>query len=136
MPSERRITTGRGPRQVEALLLAELVRRAAELREDPKLLAKPVRVVVPSRSLAEHVTRALVRHVGHGVAGVRVQTLHGLALEVLQAAGEPVRRGDDLFGVFVRRAARRQPPLREVLERLDDGYGAVVGAVSALTDDG
>ena len=136
MSGEGRVMIGSGPREVEALLLTELRRHGDALREDPRLLAKPVRVVVPSRSLARHLSVALVRATGCGVAGVRIQTLHGLALEVHEAAGVRAGRGDELFGVLVRRAAREQRALHLALDALEDGYGAVVGAVSDLLDAG
>ena len=136
MQGANRVEIASGPRRVEARLLQELALLADAIREDPKLLARPVRVVVPSRSVAKHLSGALVRQLGRGVAGVRIQTLHGVALEVLAAAGEPAPRGDELFGVFVRRAAREERWLRDVLDGLEDGYAAVIGAVSDLLDAG
>jgi hypothetical protein len=127
---------GRGARATEALLLAEVAALDAAARAEPRLLARPVRVVVPSRSLREHVAAAIVRHFGRGVAGVVVQTLHGVALEILAAAGEAAPRGDALFPVLVRRAARAEPALRDALEPLEDAWGVVAAAVADLLDAG
>ena len=49
-----------GARAVEAALLAEAERLLDEAREDPGLLAAPVRIVVPSRSLRIHLSQELV----------------------------------------------------------------------------
>jgi hypothetical protein len=130
------ILIARGPREVERRLLAALRGELEASRGEPALLARPVRVVVSSRCLAQHLQSQLVRAVGHGLAGLRVQTLHALALEVIDASGEVAVRGDDLFGILVRRAARREPALRAALEGLEDGYAAVTGAVADLLDAG
>ena len=130
------LRVGRGPRAVEALLLGELEGLVAATRAAPGRLALPARVVVPSRGLREHVCAALVRRVGHGTAGIRVDTLHGLALDVIDRAGERAPRGDDLVPLLVRRAARREEVLRRAFEGLEDGYGAVGAAVSDLLDAG
>ncbi len=125
----------RGARAAEALLLAAVREHKRAVSADPTLLARPLRIVVPSRSLREHVAAAIVRVVGT-VAGVRVQTLHGLALEVIEAAAERVPWGDDLFGILVRRAARGEAPLEAALDGLEDGYASVTGAAADLLDAG
>jgi hypothetical protein len=130
------IRIGRGPRAVERALLAAIEHLCAEARATPALLAAPVRVVVPSQSLARHVGRAIVRRAGRGIAGVRVQTLHAVALEILDAAGVELARGDALLGVLVRGAAAGAPALQAALGALEDGYAAVIGAVSDLLDAG
>ncbi len=128
------VVLGRGARATEALLLAELERRAAEARADLTLLAKPVRVVVPSRSLRDHLCTRLVE--SGAVAGVHVQTLNGLALDVLRGAPGQPARADALLPILVRQVARREPALRRVLEPLEDAWGAVVSAVRDLLDAG
>jgi len=125
-----------GPREAQRLLLAALRAEVARVRADPGLLQCPLRVVVSSRSLAQHLQAELVREVGHAVAGFRVQTLYAVALEVIAAAGERAPRGDALFGILVRRAARREPPLHAALDALEDGYAAATGAVADLLDAG
>ncbi|HEY0558349.1 MAG TPA: hypothetical protein VGG20_29125, partial [Thermoanaerobaculia bacterium] len=131
-----RILIARGPRAAEALLLERLDALLAEVRRDPSLLRVPVRIVVPSRSLRLHVSAALVRRRGRSLAGVSVQTLFGLASEILERAGETTPRGGSLLDVFAQRAARAEPSLRRGLEDLADGFAAVTGTVRDLLDAG
>jgi hypothetical protein len=126
---------GRGPRAVEERLLEEVAALLADARRDPRLLALSVRVVVPSRGLRQHVAAVLARRLG-AVAGVVVQTLHAAALELLERGGESAPRGEALFPVLVRRAAREERVLREPLDSLVDGYGAVEASVRDLLDAG
>lgn len=101
----------------------------------PARLGRPLVVLVPSRSLKDHVSAVLVRELGT-LAGVAVQTHYGLALQILERAGERAPSGAELVPVLVRQAAREEPVLAGALDRLDDGYGSVVGAVSDLLDAG
>jgi hypothetical protein len=133
----------RGPRAVEEALLASLAPFARSLREargEPALLrqrlASPVRIVVPSRSLREHVAARLVRESGGAAAGVLVQTLRGLAREVLERAEVPIPGADSLIRLLVRREARREPALSGALEDLRDGYAAASASVDDLLDAG
>jgi len=125
-----------GARATERALLDGVARRIAEVRNDASLLATPIRVVVPSATLRGHLARRLVEHCGGAVAGVVVQTLHGLASEVLQRAGRRVPLADDVAPVLVRREARAEPILCDALDRLEDGYGSVVGVVSDVLNAG
>jgi len=132
-----------GTRAAEAALLAALDAAAAAARREPSRLALPVRVVVPSRSLRRHVAARLVRprpgQAGGGrqaMAGVTVQTLFGLACEVLERAGSPVPRGALLFETLVEREARREAALSRGLDELLDGFLAVAPAVADLLDAG
>ena len=129
------IWIGRGPRALEALLLARVAALAAAARANPSLLSDPVRIVVPSRSLADHVGERLVR-AGRACAGVQVQTLFALALEILERTGAAPPALDALFPVLVRRLAAEEPLLRERLAELSDGYAAVEASVSDLLDAG
>ncbi len=108
----------------------------AEARLDPSLLARPVRIVVPSRSLRLHLAAAVVSRRGRSAAGLTIQTLFGLASEILERAGEPPPRGALLFDVLAQRAARDEPVLRRGLEGLRDGFTAVTGTVRDLLDAG
>ena len=123
-------------RAVESLLLGDLSLRIEAQRGDSARLARPIRVVVPSRSLREHLSTALLDRVGRAVAGVRIQTLHGLAREIVERAAGSVGRGEALFPILVRRAAMREPALRAALDGLHDGYGVVAGTVRDLLDAG
>jgi hypothetical protein len=119
---------------VEAGLLAELDAACAQSERDPALLARPLRVIVPSRALREQASCALARR-GRARVGIRVQTLAGLACEVLERAGESAA-SPLLYSVAVREAARREPALARDLDPLDDGYAAVVASVDDLLDAG
>jgi hypothetical protein len=130
------IRIARGPRAVEADLIAEIAALAEEGVRDPRLLRHPVRVVVPSRSLRAHVAAALMRHSGRAIAGLTVQTLNGLALEIVEPSGGAATRGEGLFPILVRQHAREEPALRDRLDELVDGYGIVADDVTDLLDAG
>jgi hypothetical protein len=129
------VRVGCGPLAVEAGLLDELAGWIEAAKQTPEMLSRPVRIVVPSGSLRSHLSVAITRRFG-AAAGVRVQTLHRLALDVLEAAGAPAPRGEWLTAVVVRRLASRSPELSERLEGLHDGYGIVAAGVSDLLDAG
>jgi RecB family exonuclease/superfamily I DNA/RNA helicase len=129
-----RVLITRGALAAESLVIGRVAELAGEARRDPALLAQPVRVVVPSRSLRAHLSAALVR--SRSVAGVQVQTLHGLAFEILERAGETPPRGRMLAEVLAQRHAAAEPRLRDGLGDLVDGYGAVAGTVRDLLDAG
>lgn len=124
-----------GPLAAEKALIDRVAQLQAASRDDPRLLAEPVRIVVPSRSLREHLAARLVAELG-ALAGMRLQTLNGLARDLLAGAGQAAGGGDALFPVLVRRAAREQAALRAVLEGLEDGYGTATAAVADLLDAG
>ncbi|HYO12374.1 MAG TPA: PD-(D/E)XK nuclease family protein, partial [Thermoanaerobaculia bacterium] len=131
-----RVLVARGALAAEALLLERIGALVEEARREPRLLALPVRIVVPSRSLRAHLGAAIVRARGRSVAGVTVQTLYGLAREILERAGEVPLAGEPLFGVIAQRRAREEAVLRRGLDGLVDGFGAVVGTVRDLIDAG
>jgi RecB family exonuclease len=136
MESGPGICVGRGPRAVEELLLAELEELVEQGRREPALLSSPVWVVVPSRSLAQHLQAALVRRSGRPVLGCAIQTLRGLAFEIVARAGAPAPAAEALFPVLVRQLAGREAALRERLDGLVDGYGIVEANVADLLDAG
>jgi len=137
----RRLLLAPGPRAAERRLLEEVL-AAARAREerlragDLSALRAPLRVVVPSRSLREHLAARLVAAAGRSLLGVAVQTHPALALEALARAGRAAPRGDALAPVFVRRHAAESEALRRWLGDLEDGYGIVEGAVRDLLDAG
>jgi len=98
------LVRGRGPMQVEALLLERLRAERAAIRADPSLLASPLVLAVPSEGLRVHLAARIAREVG-AVAGIRLQTLFGLARDVLARAASAAPRGVELADVLVRRAA-------------------------------
>lgn len=132
------IVVAAGPRAAEEVVFDWL---DARLDGDDRLalLGEPVRVIVPSRSLRLHLSAEIVRRRG-AVAGVVVQTLHSLAAEVVERAGDPLARhregGDALLEVLVRRFGRELPALAEGLEELADGYGTVAATVRDFLDAG
>lgn len=129
------LVIARGARAAEAYLLAELRRLHAEARADLRLLAQSVRVVVPSRSLRDHLAAQLVAELG-GVAGLQIQTLRSLAFEVLERAGEGARGGQALVPVLVRRFAAAEPALADALGVFDDGFAVALASVNDLLDAG
>lgn len=140
MPEARtngaRLLVASGARAAEDLLFELLEPLVAAAREDVFLLAKPVRIVVSSRSLRDHVSAQILRRLGAAVAGVEVQTLQRVAREVVERSHEPARPGEALIPMLVRAAARREPLLARDLGALEDGFGAVLGSVRDLIDAG
>lgn len=135
--SPSKILIAPGPRAAEEAVLGALDGLLGGTgAPDPALLATPVRVVVPSRSLRLHLTSALMRRRGRAAAGVEIGTLFGVAAQVLHRAAEPLPQGEALFGVLARRWAREVPTLAEGLEDLVDGYGAVAATVRDFLDAG
>ncbi len=134
LPSETRsrVITCRGARATERRLFAEFERLAASGWDD---LSAPVRIVVPSRSLRRHLLRGLAHRRG-AVVGIQVQTLFGLALEVVSRSDQSLPGADAAFALQVRRLAAAEPTLCDSLDELADGYDAVVGAVRDLLDAG
>lgn len=128
------VLVGRGARAVEARLLAEVADWRRAVREDPARLARPLVVLVPSKSLKQHVSATLVREIGT-LAGVAVQTHHATALQILERAGRRPPTGAELVPVLVRQLARGAAGLT-ALDALVDGHGAVSAVVSDLLDAG
>jgi len=134
------VAGARGPRAVEAALLHDVLAeagtaRAGLLSGEPDALARPIRVVVPSRSLREALCAALAQRAGGALLAVQVQSLDSVAREVLERAGETVA-SPLLYPVAVREAARREPALARELGGLSDGYAPVVASVDDLLDAG
>ncbi len=136
MSPEPSIVIARGARAAEAHLLAELRRLHEAARADWSRLATPVRVVVPSRSLRDHLAAQLVSALGGGAAGVQIQTLRSLAFELLERAGEGARGGQALVPVLVRRYAAEAEALRDALGGFDDGFAVALATVNDLLDAG
>lgn len=111
-------------------VLADL--RAARARSDG--FARPLLVVVPSAELRQHLAAVLAR--GGATLGVAVVTLHGLAMEVHQRAGQPSAGSGALFEVLARRAAAAQPQIAKQVEGLDDGYGLAAAGIRDLLSAG
>ena len=134
--ADGRIKVARGARAVEALLLADIAALLAEAEANPRLLAQPVVVMVPSRSLRLHLAAAVVAARGRSAAGIEILTLHGLASEVEARCGERRRPGRQLLGVLVGRFARREPALARLVSGFEDGELPVAATVRDLLDAG
>ena len=124
-----------GALATEARLLQLLADHRDEARRDPTLLATPVRVIVPSRSLRLHVGERIAAEQG-AAAGVAVQTLHAASIEILDRAGCSARGGDALVEILARRIAREEADLRRAFEPFLDGYRTVAASVRDLLDAG
>jgi RecB family exonuclease len=133
---EARIVIAPGALAAEAFLVGELRALAEAARADWSLLASPVRVLVPSRSLRDHLAARLVRALGGGAAGISIQTLRALAHELLERAGEVARGGETLLPVLVRRFAAEEPALHEALAGFEDGFSVALATVNDLLDAG
>ncbi|MEM7480224.1 MAG: PD-(D/E)XK nuclease family protein [Acidobacteriota bacterium] len=127
---------GHGPKAVEDALLDALDEILAEAEEDLSLLAAPLRIVVPSRSLRLHLNAAIARRRGRAALGLRVQTLYAAALEIVEGAGETPRPRDPLFHLLTRRLAAEESALADPLEGLEDGYRTTDATVRDLLDAG
>jgi hypothetical protein len=115
--------------------LEEVEGACLEAERDPSLLARPLRVVVPSNALREHLAATLVARAGRARLGVQIGTLDALAHEVLGRGGRALG-SDVLYPIAVRERARREAALARDLDGLDDGYASVVATVDDLLDAG
>ncbi|MFT5292433.1 MAG: hypothetical protein ACI82F_004521, partial [Planctomycetota bacterium] len=134
-PPMRRLVLAEGPRAVEEYLLHRVDEHGSLARGTESLLGAPLRIIVPSGALREHISARLVQARG-AVLGIQVQTLDALSNEILGRANVPVRRGEALLDVFVRREARKQPLLEDLLGQLEDGFAPLVAVVRDLLDAG
>lgn len=122
----------RGARSCEETVLREVARRV-ELRPAGEL-QRPIRVVVPSRSLRQHIQARLASRASW--IGVQVQTLWQLAAEVCERAEQEVPRRSALIEVLALRAAARCPALAAPLEGLAEHSQPLAGTVRDLLDAG
>lgn len=125
-----------GARALEQALLSDMAVLLPPGRLDPRLLATPVRLIVPGRSLKLHLAGALARGRSGALVGLSLATLQAVALEILDRAGLPPPGSASAFDVLVRRFAREEPALARALEPLADGYAAVTVSVRDLVDAG
>ncbi|NNL87194.1 MAG: hypothetical protein HKP27_16140, partial [Myxococcales bacterium] len=135
--AEPRTIVCAGPRSAEAELIRAIQRDREALRRAPSQSVKPLRVIVPSRSLRIHVTARIADRCG-SVLGVRVQSLSALVEELLAGDEDARRDGEFLFPLLVRRVAEalEGQGMREDLSRFEDGYGALQPTIADLLDAG
>jgi hypothetical protein len=131
-PTHPTVITVHGPRHAEDELRARV---AAVLPTSPADLGTPVRIIVPSGGMRNHVLRRLADWFG-GAAGVVVQTLFGVAREVVEGRAESLPAGPIAFRVAVRRALRSTNRLRQLTDSFSGSDDLVVGAVRDLVDAG
>src|SRR5690349_5908845 len=103
--SPARVLLAAGPRAAEERLLAELAADQEELRADLARLARPLVVVVPSKSLRLALEERLAARADGPALGIAVLTLHRFAGLVHELAGKELPRGEALLPLFVRRIA-------------------------------
>jgi len=125
-----------GVRDAETYLFEEIMRLQRIDVGELAVLARPLRIIVPSRSLREHLSAALVRYAGRPVLGIVIHTLNKAARTILADHDEDSTAGEAIFPVLCRREAAVESALCKALGELEDGYGAVVGTVADLLDAG
>ena len=128
------VVIAHGARAVEQRLLVQVL-SACSPGPGPRALEQPLRVIVPSRSLREHLCAELVRESKRALVAVTVHTLYAAAREILAREGAP-EPADHLLPVLVRRHARAEPQLSRALDDLQDGYAIAVATVRDLLDAG
>jgi hypothetical protein len=130
------VSSAHGPLAVERELAAAIAGHAASCRADPALLARPVRIVVPSRSLRLHVAGLCARESKGAIAGIAVTTLFQCARDVFQRAGETPPTGERLFQAFVDSRVRSAPAKWSEIAGLEDGSAAIAATIADLFDAG
>jgi len=126
-----RIVVAEGAWAAEAILLDEIERRLPHGAIPPA----PLVVLVPSRSLREHLLGRLASRRGAWL-GLEVTTLAALVGKILAGGGTSPPSGEALFPMLQRRLAAREPALATPLGPLSDGYDEIGGAVRDLLDAG
>jgi len=127
-----RVRFAAGPRAAEKLLLAEIAREVDAARKSPRLLARPLRVIVPSRSLREHVAAKLAHEhealrsaldaldEGYGPVAESVRDLLDAGLDETSAgaAQDALAAGDDAATARARAIVALALRVREELAAL------------------
>lgn len=119
-----------GAQAAEAALLAAVREQVDAARAEPRLLATPIYVVVPSRELRDHMAIRLAH--ASATLGVEVLSLHALALRLHRDAGAQPESRSALVEILARRAAEQQPELCERLNGLQDGMGLAASSIRDL----
>lgn len=100
-------------------------------------LSTPTRVIVSSRAQREQLMTDLARASRGGAwLGLRVDTLRGVALEILGRKFGPLADRSLLMGLVHRRAIEQTPPLVDALGDFEDGLSAAEPAVRDFLDAG
>ena len=130
-----RVVTASGPRAAEELLLAALEQDQQDLRAKLELVARPLYVLVPSKSLRLALEERLAARAGGPALGLRVLTLQRFARLLHERAGHAFPRGESLLPLFVRRLAPAHPGLAQLAGH-KDGLAALVAALRDLQHAG
>jgi hypothetical protein len=136
MGNRSRVFILQGARAVEAALLEALEDALCHLQRRPWGRLRPVRVIVPSRSLRVHIIGKILQRLQRPIIAIKVQTLHGFALEVLEQAGIRPELGWEILKVLIKREAKKETPLRNSLEFFERGFEVAVSSVMDLLDAG
>ena len=127
-----RVICASGARETEDLLLKEVDADQARVLDDPRLLCCPLRIVVPSRSLRNHLSTQIATHRGSAL-GIVVETHLQAATRIIERTGKSGHNGQDsLMAILVRREAASNRVLQDLLAELAQGYRAVVTSVDDL----
>ncbi len=131
MAEPSRIIVAEGAWAAEAAIVAEIERRLPP----GTIPAAPVCVLVPSRSLREHLLGRLATRRAAWL-GLEISTLAGLAAGILERCGPVLAHGESLIPIILRRVAALERALAGPLGPLADGYDEIGGAVRDLLDAG
>lgn len=122
-----------GPRELRAALERACDNHLRAVRADPRLLARALLVVVPSRHLATEAQALLARA---GSAGVVVATAAQAANVVLALAGARAPAGAEWFDALLRKRLRARPPLERRIVHGEGSWTQVAATVGDLLDAG
>ena len=116
-----------GPRHTFQLLLKEVQQHQDLIRQDPRQLARPMRIVVPSANLSRQLQVQLAAGIERSLLGVRVQTLVQFILEVAQRVDPDTaaRPAGPLFDLLIRREGLKQAKAWPGLSAFRGGLGAL-----------
>lgn len=135
-PPAGRVLVCSGAMMAERVVLARLRELHQQGVADPRLLARPVIVAVPSADLRLQLIQRVTEHLGGACVGLTVLTLRGLVAHILSRTGGPVDAEDSWFEILARRCAAMEAPLRQAFGELDDGFALAVGTMRDLLSAG
>lgn len=94
-----------GPRHTFAALRRAILRDIEAVRARPALLARPLRIVVPSRTLKRRLASTLASAANGALLGVAVETAGEIVEQALAAGSPPLLPAGPFFDLFAERAA-------------------------------